>query len=65
MIHDIGMEDLGAKGQCFTWCNNRKWEDRINERLDRVLSNREWATQFPNAQCMNEVVIGSDQISPQ
>lgn len=22
LIHDIGMEDLGSKGQRFTWCNN-------------------------------------------
>lgn len=59
MIHDIGMDDMGSKGQHYTWCNNRRGEERIYERLDRALINCEWARRFPNALCTNEVAIGS------
>lgn len=34
MIEDIQMEDLGAKGQEFTWSNNRRGEEKVYERLD-------------------------------
>lgn len=34
--------------------------DRVYEILDRVLINSRWVTQFPNSQCINEVVVGSD-----
>lgn len=48
-INDMGLEDMGSKGQRFTWGNNRRGEDRVYERLDRLLCNATWATQFPNA----------------
>lgn len=60
MIEDINMEDLGAKGQNFTWSNNRRGGERVNERLDRVLINSRWEVNYPNATCINELAIGSN-----
>lgn len=59
-INDIEMEDMGAKGQRFTWYNNMRGEERAYERIDRVLVNAQWATHFKNGQCLNEVAVGSD-----
>lgn len=59
-INDICMEDMGARGQRFTWCSNRRGQDRVYESLDRMIMNERWATKFPNAKCINEVVVGSD-----
>lgn len=42
LISTIGMEDLGCKGHRFTWSNNRRGDDRIQERLDRALGNQSW-----------------------
>lgn len=33
------MEDLGVKGQTFTWSNNRRGDEMVYERLDHVLIN--------------------------
>lgn len=51
MIDDIQMEDIGYKGQMHTWSNNRRGVERILERLDRVLGNRLWCSNYlkPNA----------------
>lgn len=38
----------------------RQIEDQVYERLDRVLFNVGWATHFPDAQCLNEIAMGSD-----
>lgn len=60
LIEDIGLGDLGFKGQMFTWSNNRRGGERIRERLDRVLVNQQWSTLFPSANCTHELFIGSD-----
>lgn len=57
---DIHMEDMGFKGQMHTWSNNRRGNDRIMERLDRVLANLSWCLKFSKAQCVNGLAIGSD-----
>lgn len=59
MIEDIQMEDLGAKGQTFTWANKRRGRERINERLDCILISSLWANKFTNAPCIKELAIGS------
>lgn len=59
LIEDIHMEDLGYKGQMHTWSNNKRGADRIVERLDRFLGNMGWCQLYTNAQCINELAIGS------
>lgn len=54
------MEELGCKRSMYTWLNNRKGLMRIMEQLDRLLGNKQWSQKFPKAQCINELVIGSD-----
>lgn len=60
MIDDIRMEDLGAKGQAFTWSNNKSGQERVYEILDRILINSSWAINYPDTICINELAIGSD-----
>lgn len=47
--------DLGFKGSCFTWTNNR-----IKERLDRGFCNSDWRTLFPDAFIQHLPRIASD-----
>lgn len=60
LITDLQMEDMGFKGQRFTWSNNRTGPDRVMERLDRGISNNNWGFLLPRSQCINELAIGSD-----
>lgn len=34
LVEDIQMQDLGAKGQLFTWCKNCSGVERVRKRLD-------------------------------
>nr|XP_011457627.1 PREDICTED: uncharacterized protein LOC105349504 [Fragaria vesca subsp. vesca] len=43
-ISEAAMIDLGFKGSCFTWSNNR-----IKERLDRAFCNMDWRSIFSEA----------------
>lgn len=36
------LQDLGFEGNCFIWCNGRKGGQRISERIDRFVANKEW-----------------------
>lgn len=63
LMGDLQVDDLGFQGQRWTWTNNRSGAERICERLDRILANRSWCNQFPKAQCLNELAIGSDHSS--
>lgn len=60
LISDLQVEDIGIKGQLYTWSNNRGGSDRVKERLDRVLGNRKWCSKFYKCQRINELTIGSD-----
>lgn len=59
-MEDVHVEDMGSKGQPYTWCNNRSGSDRISQRLDRALINSRWATKYPRSRCINELALGSD-----
>ncbi|XP_074288207.1 uncharacterized protein LOC141613375 [Silene latifolia] len=40
--------DIPYKGPRFTWCNNRKREKRVYERLDKAMGSKEWLSLFPD-----------------
>ncbi|XP_074299115.1 uncharacterized protein LOC141630143 [Silene latifolia] len=41
--------DIPFKGPRYTWCNNRKGEKRVYERLDKALASKDWLIYFPNS----------------
>ncbi|XP_060195103.1 uncharacterized protein LOC132624322 [Lycium barbarum] len=43
---DCGLVDMGYNGNAFTWCNERKMEDIIWKRLDRMLANDDMGSMF-------------------
>ncbi|KAF7842619.1 BRASSINOSTEROID INSENSITIVE 1-associated receptor kinase 1 [Senna tora] len=47
-VNACGLIDVPTHGVWFTWSNNRKEEDRVREKLDRVYSNAQWMKQYPN-----------------
>ncbi|XP_031372557.1 uncharacterized protein LOC116187768 [Punica granatum] len=49
MLDECALLDLGFTGPRFTWSNLWDFDDLIQERLDRVLTNVSWKLQFPEA----------------
>lgn len=52
---DCGLEDLGYKGDCFTWQRGE-----IRERLDRLVANQAWLQKFPLSAVTNAEHVHSD-----
>ncbi|XP_074266883.1 uncharacterized protein LOC141590176 [Silene latifolia] len=44
----LRFRDLDYIGPRFTWCNNRKGDKRVYERIDKALGSKEWLYYFPN-----------------
>jgi exonuclease III len=42
------LQDLGYKGNTFTWTNRQQGDHLIEARLDRFLATTSWKTMFPN-----------------
>ncbi|XP_074271617.1 uncharacterized protein LOC141595550 [Silene latifolia] len=40
--------DIPFKGPRFTWCNNRKGDKRVYERIDRAMGSKDLLSIFPN-----------------
>ncbi|XP_074305795.1 uncharacterized protein LOC141641016 [Silene latifolia] len=40
--------DIPFKGPRFTWCNNRKGDMRVYERIDKAYGSKDWFSLFPN-----------------
>ncbi|XP_060211737.1 uncharacterized protein LOC132639298 [Lycium barbarum] len=59
-INDCGLTDLGYFGHNYTWCNERKNNDVIWKRLDRVLANDEWTNFLPNTTVQHLTRTSSD-----
>ncbi|RAL50899.1 hypothetical protein DM860_005255 [Cuscuta australis] len=45
-IQDNGLEELPSEGAMFTWSNKQGHGKRIFSKLDRALTNVEWALQY-------------------
>ncbi|KAL5555663.1 hypothetical protein UlMin_037899 [Ulmus minor] len=58
-LNYCGLADLGFRGPKFTWCRG-KATSLIQERLDRMLGNREWMDLFPNSRVHHLNLRGSD-----
>jgi hypothetical protein len=43
-----GLQDLGYKGDIFTWNNRQEENQLIKARLDRFMANYNWISAFPN-----------------
>lgn len=54
------MEDLRVNRSRLTRSNNRRGEDKVSDRIDRVLINEAWVSLYPDIQCTNHIVIGSN-----
>ena len=53
-LEACGLEDLGFKGDIFTWRNHSfKRERYIRERLDRAVANTAWRSHFPMVEVIN------------
>lgn len=57
---ELGLGDIRFKGQMHTWSNNWGGDERVEERLDRVLANETWCARYLRAQCLNGLAIRSD-----
>jgi hypothetical protein len=47
-INSCGLQDLGYKGDIFTWNNRQQDNHFIKARLDRFLATNDWINLFPN-----------------
>lgn len=53
-------QDLGFSSNPYTWCNGREEDERISERLDRFVANKEWQSQFQNWHVHHRTNVYSD-----
>lgn len=59
-IDDNDLIDVGYVGYPFTWNNKRSGRANIRMRLDRVVANPRWQTDFPNRALHHLKPGGSD-----
>jgi hypothetical protein len=59
-IDHFGLVDLGFVGNPFTWCNNRKGQAFIKERLDRGLTSPSWIHLHPEYSILHIPATNSD-----
>ncbi|KAL8119749.1 hypothetical protein AgCh_017015 [Apium graveolens] len=61
-IMDCGLEDLGFRGEIYTWERARGMERWVQERLDRGLATGKWCDMFPAAEVQVLEVSTSDHM---
>ncbi|KAJ1392784.1 Ribonuclease H-like superfamily [Sesbania bispinosa] len=52
--------DLEISGSKYIWSNNRRGDQEVKEKIDRVLTNFEWRTLYPHAEALAVPPISSD-----
>ncbi|XP_074313427.1 uncharacterized protein LOC141648598 [Silene latifolia] len=52
--------EIPFKGPRFTWCNNRKGNKRVYERLDKALGSKDWFSFFPESGIKHYLIQISD-----
>ena len=57
---DLGLCDLQAKGQHFTWMNGHGDESSVMERLDRAFATVDWINSNPQYALRNLTILRSD-----
>ncbi|XP_045831361.1 uncharacterized protein LOC123922706 [Trifolium pratense] len=57
------LQDLGHKGDIYTWTNRQQNHHLVKARLDRFLANSEWKTMFPNF-CNTHLLIYKSDHAP-
>ncbi|XP_060195288.1 uncharacterized protein LOC132624540 [Lycium barbarum] len=57
---DCGLKDNGFSGNIFTWSNERKGEEVIWKRLDRMISNEKWSEAFAISDVIHLPRVNSD-----
>ncbi|GKA76547.1 putative non-LTR retroelement reverse transcriptase, partial [Tanacetum coccineum] len=53
LVNYCELVDLSYQGPKYTWCNKRK-DDLICKKLDRVLANQEWLNHYTQSYCVFE-----------
>ncbi|XP_023637566.1 uncharacterized protein LOC111830212 [Capsella rubella] len=48
VVNDCSLQDMSFQGPLYTWCNKRE-DDLIMKKLDRVMVNDKWLQAFPHA----------------
>ncbi|XP_023911621.1 uncharacterized protein LOC112023233 [Quercus suber] len=60
LIDDLELCELVAKGQKFTWMNNREEGNFVMEKLDRAFASVDWVNAYLNYALRNMPIIRSD-----
>ncbi|CAA0831099.1 Unknown protein, partial [Striga hermonthica] len=60
LISCLGVSEANVIGHPFTWTNNRKGDQAIEEKLDRFLFSQNWLDLFPNSLIKIIPVASSD-----
>ena len=59
-LFDLGLCDLNAKGQHFTWMNGHRDESFVMEKLDRAFATVDWINSNPHYALRNLPILRSD-----
>lgn len=59
-LNDLGLCELEAKGQKFTWMNKREDETFAMERLDRAFASVDWIHSYTQYAFHNQPIFRSD-----
>ena len=61
-IDEVGLMDLGFKGNKFTWCNRREADATVYLRLDSALANLGWQNLCPGMEVKHLAASHSDHV---
>lgn len=59
-LNEMELCELEAKGQRFTWMNNREDEAFVMEKLDRAFAYVEWINSYPHYVLYHHTILRSD-----